>query len=70
MVRPAFPSGASPVDGANSITCWPLQSQSGIAGMAPDGAFLCVGCLAARIGRELNAANFADALVNTDPDFT
>jgi hypothetical protein len=38
--------------------------------MAPDGGFLCVGCPAARIGRELNAANFADALVNTDPDFT
>jgi hypothetical protein len=40
------------------------------AGMAPDGGFLCVGCIETRLGRELNAADFRDVLVNTDPDFT
>jgi hypothetical protein len=37
----------------------------GLTGLAPDGGMLCVGCVEARIGRKLAAADFVDGPPNT-----
>ena len=36
------------------------------AGMDGDGGMLCIGCLEARLGRELTSADFMDAPCNSD----